>query len=419
MTQRERFLTLIQGKSPDRMPYWFGGPRTSTFAAWRRQGLSEDQQNAWSRWLGEEGFTGIGKLSFEPWPRFEEVILEEHGNERTWIDHYGVKRVDAIHQPTAGFATRRYLEFPVKDRASFEAYAERYNPASPERTTPMPGENERDTANPDGYRVFHSTVAWKDRVATCNQGEVPVSLTIPGLWWTLRDWCGFEGLCMMCAEEPALVRDMMDFWTDFILRMVDEPLKAIRVDHIMMNEDMAYKTAAMLSPDMMRAYMLPNYERLMARFRELGVRSVMMDTDGHCGQVIDVFFPTGFDGTAPLEIAAYNDPGAYLSKTPKLTLFGGIDKRELMHDKRRVREEVVRRYRLARRYSNYVPMVDHGVPPDVPIRNFLYMAELLRGFADGEDLDRFEPSGRFEAELGPIEELFDPNAAYAAAYGSD
>lgn len=418
MTQRERFLTLILGKSPDRMPYWFGGPRTSTFAAWRRQGLSEEQQARWSEWLGEEGFAGIGKISFEPYPRFEEVILEERDNERTWIDHYGVKRVDAIQQPTAGFATRRYLEFPVKDRATFEVYAERYDPTSAERTTPVPGDNDRETANPDGYRVYHSTVAWKDRVEACNHGDVPVSLTIPGLWWTLRDWCGFEGLCMMCAEQPELVRDMMDFWTDFILKVVDEPLQEIRVDHIMMNEDMAYKTAAMLSPAMMREFMLPNYERLMTRFRELGVQSVMMDTDGHCSQVIDVFYPSGFDGTAPLEIAASNDPETYLAKTPGLVLFGGIDKRELMHDKRRVREEVIRRYELAKRHPNYVPMVDHGVPPDVPIRNFLYMVELIKGFADGEDLERFQPVGRHEAELGPIEAMFDPKAAYAAAYGA-
>ncbi|HTQ09184.1 MAG TPA: hypothetical protein VMI31_03850, partial [Fimbriimonadaceae bacterium] len=147
MNARERFLTLIRGKRPDRMPFWYGGPRTSTFAAWRRQGLSPAQERNWSEFVSEEGFGGIGKLDFEPLPRFEEVILEERGNERTWIDHYGVKRVDAIHQPTSGFATRRYLEFPVRDRATFLAYSERYDPRTPERYDPVPGESERETAN--------------------------------------------------------------------------------------------------------------------------------------------------------------------------------------------------------------------------------------------------------------------------------
>jgi hypothetical protein len=105
------------------MPFWYGGPRTSTFAAWRKQGLSEEQHRGWGHFVGEEGFRDVGKVDFEPLPRYEEVILEERGNERVWIDHYGVTRIDAIHQPTTGFATRRYLDFPVKDEATFRKHA--------------------------------------------------------------------------------------------------------------------------------------------------------------------------------------------------------------------------------------------------------------------------------------------------------
>jgi len=43
MTPRERFRAIVRGQQPDRMPYFFGGPRASTFAAWRKQGLSEEQ----------------------------------------------------------------------------------------------------------------------------------------------------------------------------------------------------------------------------------------------------------------------------------------------------------------------------------------------------------------------------------------
>jgi len=412
-------MAVVRGERPDRMPFWYGGPRTSTFAAWRRQGLSEKQERDWTEFVSEEGFRGIGKLDFEPLPRFEEIILEEKGNERTWIDHYGVKRVDAIHQPTSGFATRRYLEFPVKDRATFLEYAQRYDPKTPERYAPVPGESERETANPDGYRVEQASEHWRSRIALCNDGDQPVSVTVPGLWWTLRDWCGFEGLCMMCAEEPELVEEMMALWTDFLMAALEEPLSAIHVDHVMMNEDMAYKTAAMLSPAMMRQFMLPNYMRLRAFFRDKGVACVMMDTDGHCGQVLDVFHPEAVDGISPMEIAANNDPDYYLRKHPRIVIFGGIDKREMQTTKERTRAEVVRRYRLAREFPNYIPTVDHGVPPDVPVRNFLYMVELIQGFAHGEDLESYEPPCRLERELGPIEEMFDPKAAYAAAYGLD
>lgn len=416
MTPRERFQTIARGGRPDRMPYLFGGPRASTFAAWRRQGLSEEQERNWSRFIGEEGFCGIGKLDFGPVPRFEEVVLEERGNVRVWIDHWGVKRMDAIQQPTPGFATRKYLEFPVKSAADFKAMKERFDPHTPERYLPLPGENERPSLNPDGYRIHQATEHWKDRIAACNKSEYPVCVTVPGLWWTARDWAGFEGLCLMCAEQPALVDEMMEYWTWFLMEMLDVPLCAIRADIVILNEDMAYKTAAMLSPAMMRRFMLPRYRRLYEFFKERGVGCVVMDTDGHCGQILDVFYPTALDGIAPLEIAANNDPERYLQEHPGLFIMGGIDKRELQTTKEATRAEVARRYQTARVFPGYIPTVDHGVPPDVPLRNFLLLVELIQGFANGEDLQTYMPPGRLEAALGPVEAMFDPLEAVERAW---
>jgi hypothetical protein len=54
------------------------------------------------------------------------------------------------------------------------------------------------------------------------------------------------------------------------------------------------------------------------------------------------------------------------------------------------------------------------VPPDIPLRNFLYMAELMQGFARGEDLDTYEPPRLLERKLGPIQEMFDPLKAVPA-----
>lgn len=419
MTPRERFLAVAKGKPFDRMPYHFGGPRTSTFAAWRKQGLTDDLLHRWGEFVGEEGGTGLGKIDCGPLPWFEERVIEERGNVRIWVDHWGVKRMDAVHQPTEGFATRKYLDFPVRDRATFEQMKQRFDPCSPERYEPQADENKRPTNNPDGYRVYQSTQRWRDRVDICNNADVPVHMGIPGLWWTARDWCGFEGLCMLCAEQPALVCDMMGFWTDFLIAVLDPPLREIKVDCVTINEDMAYKHAAMLSPIMMRDYMLPNYRRLTGFLRDHGVELVLMDSDGHCGQVFDVFYPETIDGLWPVEIAANNDPEHYLRRHPGIYLGGGIDKRELTTTRERVRAEVALRYRAARQYGRYIPTVDHGVPPDIPLRNFFYMVELLRGFADGEDLDTYEPPCVLERQLGPIEEMFDPERAIESAWASE
>ena len=404
MTPRERFLALVRGEQPDQMPLSYGGPRASTLAAWRKQGLSEEQQNNWGKFVGEDGGSSIGKAHGGPWPPFEERTIEIRGNLRVWVDDWGVKRLDAIEQPTPGFVTRKYLEFPVKTPADFEEMKKRFDPHSPERVRSDPK-----SAEPD----------WKARVEACNQSEVPVGVTIAALYWTSRDWAGFEGLSMMAVEQPNLVHEMMEYRTWFIIELLKEPLSQIKVDYVILNEDMSYKTASMLSPAMMREFMLPRYKRLYEFFKGNGVDCVMMDSDGHISEILDVFHPEAIDGTVPVEIAAGNDPEKYLRKHPKLFARGGIDKRELRFSREQARAEVVRRYRTARECGRYLPHVDHGVPPDIPVRNFLYMVELLKGFARGENLDTYEPPCELEKQLGPIEEMFDPLKAIGDAYGDE
>ena len=94
MTPRQRYLALMRGQAVDRMPIGFGGPRASTFAAWRKQGLSAEQQANWNAFVGADPSMGIGKLDFGPVPKFPVRILEMDGDK-------------AIYRP------RRHLIFVV------------------------------------------------------------------------------------------------------------------------------------------------------------------------------------------------------------------------------------------------------------------------------------------------------------------
>lgn len=417
MTSRERFHKIVYHERPDRMFYALGEPRESTFVAWQKQGLSEDQREKWSEFVGEDGIIGIGKTNFGPIPPFEEKIIEEYGNIRIWIDHWGVKRMDAINQPTQGFAPRKYLEFPVQTLRDLEEMKKRFDPHTPERFIPVEGEDESESFNPDSwYRVWQGTECWKDRIKLCNSSDKVVYLNVPGLFWTARDLTGFEGLSVMFYDQPNLVHEIMEYWIWFIMEMLKEPLSYIKVHKLVISEDMAYKTASMISPAAMREFMLPRYQRLYNFFKSKEVDCVVMDSDGHVSQILEVFYPSSIDGIEPMEIAANNDPEIYLQKYQKLFIQGGIDKRELRFSRKRLRAEVAKRYGVARKYSRYIPTVDHGVPPDIPIRNFLYMVELSKGFANGADLDTYEPPCLLEKKLGEIEEMFDPLKAIREAY---
>ena len=416
MTGRERYRALIHRRPVDRMPYYFGWPRASTYDAWLKQGLSQAQRDHFGDFIGADSWTPVGMLYDGPIPPFEEKVVEERDNKRVWIDHWGVKRLDAVRQPTAGFSTRAYLEFPVKSADDFEEMKARFDPHSPERVRPDPALASGTRLNPDDYRRYPMGEPWRERVDLCNESVWPVSASISGLFWRARDWAGLEGLAMMFRLQPKLVHEMMEFWAAFIIEMLDEVLSAIKVDEFTLNEDMAYKTASLISPADMGEFMLPRYRRIYEFLKGKGVECVMMDSDGHVGQILSVFYPGAIDAVSPVEIAAGNDPAVYLARHRGVYLSGGIDKRQLRRDRNAVRAEVVRRCAAAREFGGYVPMVDHGVPPDVPLRNYLHMVELLKGFADGEPLDSYETEGALEAELGPIERMFDPGDAISGAY---
>jgi uroporphyrinogen decarboxylase len=184
------------------------------------------------------------------------------------------------------------------------------------------------------------------------------------------------------------------------------------VDYVYFNEDMAYKTASMISPAMVKEFLWPGYRRFVRFFRERGVSVLIMDCDGHIGELIPLWLDVGITCVSPVEVAAHNDPVAYRKSFGRdLLMMGGIDKRELRFDKERVRREVLSKVPWLIEQGGYIPQVDHGVPPDIPLRNFLYLCELLKEIACGGNPELWKPTGELEAQLGPIEELWRPEMA--------
>ncbi|MGD9494821.1 MAG: hypothetical protein AB7Y46_00795, partial [Armatimonadota bacterium] len=234
MTQRERFRRIIHHQEVDRIPYIFGGPRASTFAAWRKQGLSEEQQRTWGTLTGADSFAGVGKFFFGPVPMFEQRVIEEKGNLRTWVDGYGCTRVDAIEQPTDGFATRRYLRFAVQNRADWERVKERLDPSSPERTHPIPQPDPPERLGSSAPVHGPGGIHWRDNVEAANKSQYPVRLTITGIYWGIRDFVGMLGLSVMFHDQPDLVHEMFEYWAWYLMQILDEPLRHIKVDELIL-----------------------------------------------------------------------------------------------------------------------------------------------------------------------------------------
>ena len=247
MNPRQRYLeTLLFGR-PDRVPLDPGHGRKSTRAAWHEQGLPAEIDDMgriaeyayrlnggaleWPR--GGEDFPVNTRMI----PEFEEKVLSR--SERTQIVQDWKGNICEISNEytteylrnAIDFVTRRWIKCPVQSRSDWDDMKWRYDPDDPAR---YPAD----------------AVA---RAARLKDRAWPISINISGPFWQLREWLGFENLCMAFKDDPAFVKEMIAFWSDFVARVLENTLRQVALDEVHLSEDMAYKSFSMISPAMTRA----------------------------------------------------------------------------------------------------------------------------------------------------------------------
>jgi len=375
MNARERFLEAALFGNPDMIPLALGDIRPATRRCWIKQGLPENQSVL--EYLGFEGCT-VGSVNvtsfpmegFEwepspsgfnlgPVPPFEYRILKEDERHRFWVDSLGVTQMglqDDWSGGWSGFATRVFMDFPVKSRKDFLEMKKRYDPK-------------------DSRRYPRK---WGKMAESYNCRNYPLCVTIRGPFWWARDMLGLRGISVGMYREPELIREIMDFCAEFHIGVLHRALDDVEVDYVVLNEDMAYKKGPMIGPEAVRRFMGSSYGQLVAFFRDHGVNVVFVDSDGYNEPLIPVWLESGIDGITPCEVAAGMDVVDIGRKYPTLIMMGGIDKRELAKDEKSIKAEVMYRVPPLLERGGYFPGVDHAVPPDISLSNFKYLSLLLK-----------------------------------------
>lgn len=354
MIPRERYLRTMTFQPVDRVPLIEWPIRGATMARWIGEGYPEgiDPQTFFS--LDTNTLEVPVNLGMHP--KFEPQILSEDQNYKIWRDELGATRKDFAKDATPGFVTRSWLRFAVEKREDFERMKKRYIAAQPERYAPD----------------------FAKRAHILNQGVAPVQMVIPYLFWTTRDWVGFENLCMMFYDDPGLVKEMFAFITDFVIETLRPVIDSIDIDVVELKEDMAYKHAPMISPAMFKEFMYPQYVRLISFLKSHSAKLVFVDCDGYPGnELTALWLDAGVDAVSPCEIAAGNDLIQLRKDFPKLGMYGGIDKRVLAQSKEAIDREVLGKVPWLLERGGYIPHVDHAVPHDVPLENYIYYRKLL------------------------------------------
>jgi uroporphyrinogen decarboxylase len=299
-------------------------------------------------------------------PAFEEKVLAHENGHYIVRDWMGAiteiaDTFDYTYIRTArDFVTRKWHRFPVQSAADWEQIAWRYDASAPERY-------------PTDWAVARAELE--------GSGQALV-LAVNGPFWQMREWVGMEGLCLLMADQPDFVEMMADFWLRFTCGVVEETLRHLRVDAIQLSEDMAYKAHSMISPAMVRRFLLPCYHAWHALSASYGCPIIDMDSDGEVSQLIPLWIEAGINVSDPMEVAAGNDIAAQRRLWGRQMAFrGGLDKRALATGGAVMRAELERVIPPLLEQGGYLPGCDHGVPPDISWPAYIsysrYLAQLI------------------------------------------
>jgi hypothetical protein len=356
----ERVVRCLMGEPVDRTPFGVGlgwSPWGTTLARWRRESGMPGLDVA--SYFAFDGSFALPAIESGLYPPFRPQVLEEDESSYVVRDAQGItKRVSRSSESMPHF-----LAHPVEGEADwYRIRDERLDPAAP-------------------GRVKEDWVAFRRRLGATGEA-VQVGAFPYGVFGTPRDLMGVEGLLVAFYDHPRLVHDMMDHLTTLWIALWQDVANHVQIDHIHLWEDMSGRQGSLISPAMVRRFMMPCYERIAAFARTAGVRVVSVDTDGDCGELVPIFCDHGVNTVFPFEVQAGNDVLAYRRGYPLLGIMGGLDKRALAWGKEAIDNEIGRAQMMVAQ-GRYVPGFDHLIPADVPWSHFQYAVFRLREVCHG------------------------------------
>jgi hypothetical protein len=368
MNRRERFWRTMRFEPVDRLPLWADwlGP----WERWAEQGLAlpegiGTESGAMREWcLGHFGFEGMYSafwgiprvpVNVGVCPPYPYEVLEETD---TYLIYRGGNGCIVKQFPNEGskLHSTQWLDFPIKGRADWEEMRDEH-------------------LDPDAVGRYPDDATWDALKLAWRADDRPLSIDGGSFYGFVRDWVGCENLSLLLYDDPDLVHEMMDYLGDFFVQVLERAVREVPIDFAMFWEDMCYNAGPLISPAMFRAFMLPNYQKVTSFLQANGVELSWVDCDGNIEALIPLWIEGGVRGFYPLEVASGMDAVKLRQQYgQEIVMWGNVDKRALTAGKEAIDAELARLAPIIPQ-GGFIPLVDHGVPDDVPYAHYLYYLE--------------------------------------------
>jgi len=358
LTARERFNRTMHYQQVDYVSHLEFGYWDECKDDWMRAGHLPPElrlpdgsipDRAVEEFFGVEQFDALD-ARIGAFPLREPVEIERTPTTYTWRDGLGVLRQD---KASGTVTIPHFLEFPIKDRASWEAFRDEFlDPNHPERAL-TPEQLAGDEA--------------LSRAATN-----PVSVYFGSFIGWVRDWVGFESLAYLSMDDPDLIEEMVTHLAAMLMQLLPPVLERYQFDAAAGWEDICYNSGPILSPRFFAARIMPHMRPVMRLLRQHGIDVIWTDCDGNILKLIPLWLEVGLNCMFPLEVHPGNDPVALKKEYGRdLLIRGGFDKFALWQGREAVLAELKRLEPLVAD-GGFIPHVDHRAPAGVAWDTYCY-----------------------------------------------
>lgn len=367
MTHKERVLSAVSLKEPDRVPIDLGAHINSSI---HRSAYVELKEKMNIRTTAPEIIISrmmqdvaveepvlkaldIDTRGIFPGGAVNNGVIDE--KQGTWIDEWGVSWT----MPSS----RHYYEFTRSPLAGDITVGDisRY----PWPDTDDPGITEGLREQVDGYR---------------KAGDYALVLNLPSMFVHQSQYMrGFSDWYLDLAAQPAISEALFDAVLDVRMAYAKRILETVgkEVDIVMTADDMGTQKALQFSPEYYRKYFKPRNAKFIDMIRKVTDAPILLHSCGSVYEIIGDLIDIGVNILNPVQIYAAQMEPELLKKEfgKRIAFWGAVDIQHILPfgTVREVEDEIVRLYNTLGEGGGWVVSPCHNLQPGIPPDNIIAM----------------------------------------------
>ena len=146
-----------------------------------------------------------------------------------------------------------------------------------------------------------------------------------GVLEDVMDLVGFDNLCIMFYDEPALAESLFEAVGSRLVKYYEISASFDTVGACISNDDWGFKTQTLISPELLRKYVFPWHKKIVEACHKYD-KPVILHSCGQLDEVMDdIVFDMCYDAKHSFEDTIIPVENAYEKWHDRIALLGGID----------------------------------------------------------------------------------------------